>query len=142
MPPIEVVIQVQGNIINARAVEVGNAKGSTGLHDIDEFVQSQLVLALQLVLASICTTSISPPGKGGKPFGADDLDCTSEWLEGANKVYIPFPACGDHSCYDSDQSYQMPKAADSTNQSLDPVQPSSAPLYKRALESKKRSLLW
>lgn len=66
-------------------------------------------------------------------------DCSSGWLEGPNKVYIPFLACGDLSGYDSDRSYPLPKVADGTYQSLDPVQPPIAPPYKRALELKKAS---
>lgn len=64
-------------------------------------------------------------------------DCSSGWLEGPNKVYIPFLACGDLSGYDSDRSYPLPKVAEGTYQSLDPVQPPIAPPYKRALEMKK-----
>ncbi|KAB1224312.1 putative tRNA (cytidine(32)/guanosine(34)-2'-O)-methyltransferase [Morella rubra] len=77
--------------------------------------------------------------KVGSPSGGDDLDCSSGWLEGPNKVYIPFLACGDLSGYDSDRSYPLPKAADGTYKSLDPVQPPIAPPYKRALELKKAS---
>lgn len=66
-------------------------------------------------------------------------DCSSGGLEGPNKVYIPFLACGDLSGYDSDRSYPLPKSADGTYQCLDPVQPPIAPPYKRALEMKKAS---
>jgi len=66
-------------------------------------------------------------------------DCCSGWLEGPNKVYIPFLACGDLSGYDSDRSYPLPKVDGGTYQSLDPVQPPIAPPYKRALELKKAS---
>ena len=45
----------------------------------------------------------------------------------------PFIACGDLSAFDSDATYQLPK--DSV--SLDPVQPPTAPPYKRALEMRK-----
>ncbi|WJX17503.1 tRNA (cytidine(32)/guanosine(34)-2'-O)-methyltransferase [Trifolium repens] len=63
----------------------------------------------------------------------------SGWLEGPNKVYIPFLACGDLTGYDSDRSYPLPKVDGGTYQSLDPVQPPIAPPYKRALELKKAS---
>lgn len=67
-------------------------------------------------------------------------DCSSGWLEGSNKVYIPFLACGDLNGYDSDRSYPLSKEADGTiKKSLDPVQPPIAPPYKRALEMKKAS---
>ncbi|KAJ9541961.1 hypothetical protein OSB04_028467 [Centaurea solstitialis] len=77
--------------------------------------------------------------KVGSPSGTDDLDCSSGWLEGANKVYIPFMAYGDLSGYDSDRSYPLPKSTDGSYKSLDPVQPPIDPPYKRALEMKKAS---
>ncbi|CAL0324727.1 unnamed protein product [Lupinus luteus] len=75
----------------------------------------------------------------GNPSGVEDTDWCSGWLEGPNKVYIPFLACGDLSGYDSDCSYPLPKVAGGTYQSLDPVQLPIAPPYKRALELKKAS---
>jgi len=45
----------------------------------------------------------------------------------------PFIACGDLSAFDSDASYQLPEG----HVSLDPVQPPTAPPYKRALEMRK-----
>jgi tRNA (cytidine32/guanosine34-2'-O)-methyltransferase len=42
----------------------------------------------------------------------------------------PFVACGDLSAFDSDASYQLPK----DHVSLNPVQPPTAPPYKRAIE--------
>ncbi|OIW24438.1 FtsJ-domain-containing protein [Coniochaeta ligniaria NRRL 30616] len=45
----------------------------------------------------------------------------------------PFIACGDLSAFDSDASYQLP----ANHVSLDPVQPPTAPPYKRALEIRK-----
>ncbi|XWS67207.1 hypothetical protein CRYUN_Cryun05aG0268000 [Craigia yunnanensis] len=183
MAPIEGVIQVQSDITNARTAEVvfrhfdgckadlvvcDGAPDVTGLHDMDEFVQSQLILALNLFFPvvtfakpkssrnssieafAVCENYSSPEGfnpkdlhrlleKVGSPSGGDDLDCSSGWLEGLNKVYIPFLACGDLSGYDSDRSYPLSKVADGTYQSLDPVQPPIAPPYKRALEMKKGS---
>ncbi|KAL0336777.1 UNVERIFIED_CONTAM: putative tRNA (cytidine(32)/guanosine(34)-2'-O)-methyltransferase [Sesamum calycinum] len=205
MAPIEGVIQVQGDITNARTAETvirhfdggkadlvvcDGAPDVTGLHDMDEFVQSQLILAgynlrdlviglnlyyslvfrniLKLfftevtfakpkssrnssIEAFVVCENYSPPEgfnqkdlhclleKIGSPSGADDLDCSSGWLEGPNKVYIPFLACGDLNGYDSDRSYPLPKSTDGSYQSLDPVQPPIAPPYKRALEMKKAS---
>ncbi|KAK8614715.1 hypothetical protein V6N13_068510 [Hibiscus sabdariffa] len=257
MAPIEGVIQVQGDITNARTAEVvirhfdgckadlvvcDGAPDVTGLHDMDEFVQSQLILAVSYIIPLMLTciyngklSSVnnsgcvmcldmnydndslynligksSGPGRNsvpyenleipcfdhesdpewndflklffpvvtfakpkssrnssieafavcenysppegfnpkdlyrllemvGSPSGVDDLDCSNGWLEGPNKVYIPFLACGDLSGYDSDRSYPLPKVADGTYQSLDPVQPPIAPPYKRALEMKKAS---
>lgn len=214
MAPIEGVIQVQGDITNAKTAEVvirhfdgckadlvvcDGAPDVTGLHDMDEFVQSQLILAgltivthilkeggkfiakifrgkdtsllycqLKLFFTevtfakpkssrnssieafAVCENYSPPEGfnekdlyrlleQVGSPSGAEDLDCSSGWLEGRNKVYIPFLACGDLSGYDSDRSYPLPKSADGTYQCLDPVQPPIAPPYKRALEMKKAS---
>lgn len=45
----------------------------------------------------------------------------------------PFIACGDLSAFDSDASYHLPD----DHVSLDPVQPPTAPPYKRALEMRK-----
>ncbi|KAI1387306.1 FtsJ-domain-containing protein [Hypoxylon trugodes] len=45
----------------------------------------------------------------------------------------PFIACGDLSAFDSDASYRLPP----DYVSLDPVQPPTAPPYKRALEMRK-----
>ncbi|KXJ88545.1 FtsJ-like methyltransferase-domain-containing protein [Microdochium bolleyi] len=45
----------------------------------------------------------------------------------------PFIACGDLSAFDSDASYRLPP----DHVSLDPVQPPTAPPYKRALEMRK-----
>ncbi|KAI0009348.1 FtsJ-domain-containing protein [Xylariaceae sp. FL0662B] len=45
----------------------------------------------------------------------------------------PFVACGDLSAFDSDASYRLPPG----HISLDPVQPPTAPPYKRALELRK-----
>ncbi|KAG6435756.1 hypothetical protein SASPL_100631 [Salvia splendens] len=221
MAPIEGVIQVQGDITNARTAETTCFYSTihisryydyhpsinlfplhisvTGLHDMDEFVQSQLILAALTIVthilkrggkfiakvfrgkdtsllycqlklfftevtfakpkssrnssieAFVVCENYSPPDgfnhkdlhllleKIGSPSGADDLDCSSGWLEGPNKVYIPFLACGDLNGFDSDRSYPLPKRADGSYQSLDPVQPPIAPPYKRALEMKKAS---
>lgn len=49
------------------------------------------------------------------------------------KWIAPFIACGDLSAFDSDASYRLPP----DHVSLDPVQPPTAPPYKRALEMRK-----
>lgn len=215
MAPIEGVIQVQGDITNARTADVvirhfdgckadlvvcDGAPDVTGLHDMDEFVQSQLILAALAIVThvlkvggkfvakifrgkdtsllycqlklffsqvtfakpkssrnssieafAVCENYSPPEGfkeedlyhlleKVGTPSGAGDLDCRSGWLEGPNKVYIPFLACGDLSGYDSDRSYPLPSSTDGGSyRSLDPVQPPIAPPYKTALQMKKTS---
>lgn len=55
-------------------------------------------------------------------FESDD-ELNSRWI-------APFVACGDLSAWDADATYHLPK----DRVSLDPVQPPTAPPYKRALE--------
>ena len=50
-----------------------------------------------------------------------------------NRWIAPFLACGDLSAFDSDASYRLPE----DYVSLDPVQPPTAPPYKRAIELRK-----
>ena len=60
-------------------------------------------------------------------FGSDDEE------EDDNRWIAPFLACGDLSAWDADATYHLPK----DHVSLDPVQPPTAPPYKRALEMRK-----
>ncbi|KAH5401326.1 tRNA methyltransferase [Parastagonospora nodorum] len=53
--------------------------------------------------------------------------------EGGKRWIAPFLACGDLSAYDSDATYHLPK----DRVSLDPIQPPTAPPYRRALEMRK-----
>ncbi len=53
--------------------------------------------------------------------------------EGGERWIAPFLACGDLSAFDSDATYRLPK----DRVSLDPIQPPTAPPYKRALEMRK-----
>ncbi|TVY23308.1 putative tRNA (cytidine(32)/guanosine(34)-2'-O)-methyltransferase [Lachnellula hyalina] len=53
------------------------------------------------------------------------------WKDG--RWIAPFLACGDLSGFDADASYHLPK----DRITLDPVQPPTAPPYKRALEMRK-----
>ncbi|KAF6169255.1 hypothetical protein GIB67_013685 [Kingdonia uniflora] len=124
MAPIKGVIQVQGDITNTRTTEMvikhfngckadlvvcNGALDVTGLHDMDEFIHGWLEGP---------TEGFNPKDlhhlleKVGTPSGADDLDCSSGWLEGPNKVYIPFMACEDLSGYDSGRSYPLPTVAE------------------------------
>ncbi|XPS73130.1 tRNA (cytidine(32)/guanosine(34)-2'-O)-methyltransferase [Ascochyta lentis] len=64
-------------------------------------------------------------------FGTEDEESGEE--EGGQRWIAPFLACGDLSAYDSDATYKLPK----DRVSLDPVQPPTAPPYKRALEMRK-----
>ncbi|KAL3421843.1 FtsJ-like methyltransferase [Phlyctema vagabunda] len=51
----------------------------------------------------------------------------------AGRWIAPFLACGDLSAFDADASYHLPK----DRITLDPIQPPTAPPYKRALEMRK-----
>ena len=59
-------------------------------------------------------------------FQSDDED-DLRWI-------APFVACGDLSAWDSDATYHLPK----DRVSLDPVQPPTAPPYKRAIEMRRQ----
>ena len=59
-------------------------------------------------------------------FESDEED-DGRWI-------APFVACGDLSSWDSDATYHLPK----DHVSLDPVQPPTAPPYKRALELRRQ----
>lgn len=65
-------------------------------------------------------------------FGSESED-EHDIEEGGQRWIAPFLACGDLAAYDSDATYQLPK----NRVSLDPVQPPTAPPYKRALEMRK-----
>ncbi|KAJ4308413.1 tRNA (uridine-2'-O-)-methyltransferase trm7 [Neodidymelliopsis sp. IMI 364377] len=67
-------------------------------------------------------------------FGTEDED-EDDMEEGGQRWIAPFLACGDLSAYDSDATYKLPK----DRVSLDPVQPPTAPPYKRALEMRKKA---
>lgn len=54
--------------------------------------------------------------------------------EEANRWIAPFLACGDLSAFDADASHKLPEG----HVSLDPVQPPTAPPYRRALEERKK----
>ncbi|OIV89256.1 hypothetical protein TanjilG_24191 [Lupinus angustifolius] len=158
MAPIEGVIQVQGDITNARTAEVvirhfdgckADLVVCDGAPDVT-FAKPKSSRNSSIEAFAVCEIYSPPEGfsikdlyrlleKVGSPSGVEDTDCCSGWLEGPNKVYIPFLACGDLNGYDSDRSYPLPKVARGTYQSLDPVQPPIAPPYKRALELKKAS---
>ncbi|KAH6617972.1 FtsJ-like methyltransferase-domain-containing protein [Chaetomium sp. MPI-SDFR-AT-0129] len=56
-------------------------------------------------------------------LSTDPRDKNTRWI-------APFVACGDLSAFDSDASYKLPD----DHVSLDPVQPPTAPPYKRAIE--------
>ncbi|KAI4272382.1 MAG: hypothetical protein L6R38_006627 [Xanthoria sp. 2 TBL-2021] len=70
--------------------------------------------------------TVRPDGITILEFEEDEMD-DKRWI-------APFVACGDLSAWDSDATYHLPK----DRVSLDPVQPPTAPPYKRALEMRKQ----
>ncbi|KAF2105740.1 FtsJ-like methyltransferase-domain-containing protein [Lophiotrema nucula] len=82
----------------------------------------------------------TPASRRVRDDGAVEIDLGSETEEEGSDVedqgsrwIAPFLACGDLSAYDSDATYHLPN----DRVSLDPVQPPTAPPYKRALEMRK-----
>jgi tRNA (cytidine32/guanosine34-2'-O)-methyltransferase len=75
--------------------------------------------------------SVRADGAVELDLGTEDEESDGE--EAGQRWIAPFLACGDLSSYDSDATYKLPK----DRVSLDPVQPPTAPPYKRALEMRK-----
>lgn len=63
----------------------------------------------------------------GSDDEANDAQAGHRWI-------APFLACGDLSAFDADASHKLPAG----HVSLDPVQPPTAPPYKRALEERRK----
>jgi tRNA (cytidine32/guanosine34-2'-O)-methyltransferase len=78
------------------------------------------------------TRKIREDGAIELDLGSEEEDENVVEEEGARWI-APFLACGDLSAYDSDATYNLPN----DRVSLDPVQPPTAPPYKRALEMRK-----
>ncbi|CAD6582974.1 MAG: hypothetical protein ASARMPREDX12_001137 [Alectoria sarmentosa] len=66
--------------------------------------------------------------------GVNVLEFESDDEEDENRWIAPFVACGDLSAWDADATYHLPK----DRVSLDPVQPPTAPPYKKALELRRQ----
>jgi tRNA (cytidine32/guanosine34-2'-O)-methyltransferase len=77
------------------------------------------------------TIEVSPIVYCGDRIEEFDMDDESNKVQG--RWIAPFLACGDLSAFDADASYHLPK----DRVTLDPVQPPTAPPYKRALEVRK-----
>ncbi|THW60057.1 FtsJ-domain-containing protein [Aureobasidium pullulans] len=75
------------------------------------------------------------PSRTLRPDGITELELGSEDEEDSKDIrwIAPFLACGDLSAYDADASYHLPK----DHVVLDPVQPPTAPPYRKALEMRK-----
>lgn len=70
-----------------------------------------------------------------RPDGVVEVDINDETEPEDKEIrwIAPFIACGDLSGFDSDASYQLPD----DHVTLDPVQPPTAPPYKRAIEMRR-----
>ncbi|PGH27794.1 hypothetical protein AJ80_00582 [Polytolypa hystricis UAMH7299] len=75
-------------------------------------------------------SSSSPSSSSNQPIG---IQTTSTSTMPNSRWIPPFIACGDLSAWDADASYELPP----DYVSLDPVQPPTAPPYKKALERRR-----
>lgn len=66
-------------------------------------------------------------------LGSDSGDDQTDGREDLRWI-APFLACGDLSAFDADASHKLPKG----HVSLDPVQPPTAPPYRKALEERRK----
>ncbi|KUI52953.1 hypothetical protein VP1G_00400 [Cytospora mali] len=73
--------------------------------------------------------------KEARPDGVVEVEFEDETEPEEQDVHwiAPFIACGDLSAFDSDASYRLPD----DHVTLDPVQPPTAPPYKRAIEMRR-----
>ncbi|OMH81111.1 putative tRNA (cytidine(32)/guanosine(34)-2'-O)-methyltransferase 1 [Zancudomyces culisetae] len=115
MAPINGVIQIQGDITKQSTVEqiLGHFNGEraelvvsdgapdvTGLHDLDEYIQAQLILADYTPPQGYTPNLFNP--MMGIPISFDPST-----MHGDNKALIPFVACGDLSGFDPETIYPL-----------------------------------
>jgi tRNA (cytidine32/guanosine34-2'-O)-methyltransferase len=79
------------------------------------------------------TATVNQPPARTRDDGVVEVDLDDERRKSQGRWIAPFLACGDLSSFDADASYHLPK----DRVTLDPVQPPTAPPYKRALEMRK-----
>ncbi len=79
------------------------------------------------------STTITQPLARMREDGVVEVDLGDEKRRREGRWIAPFLACGDLAAFDADASYHLPK----DRVVLDPVQPPTAPPYKRALEMRK-----
>ncbi|XP_078805317.1 tRNA (cytidine(32)/guanosine(34)-2'-O)-methyltransferase isoform X6 [Oryzias latipes] len=180
MAPLPGVTQIQGDITKvstaqeiirhfegqaADLVVCDGAPDVTGLHDVDEYIQAQLLLA-----ALNITTHVLKPGGTfvAKIFRGKDvtllysqlkiffsrvtcakprssrnssIDVDFNQLDGSNRFIVPFLACGDLSAFDSDRTYPLQLDADTEYHYTPPPQPPICPSYQQACHLRKNNLL-
>jgi tRNA (cytidine32/guanosine34-2'-O)-methyltransferase len=90
-------------------------------------------LVLQDGISGAWTSTINSPSERTRADGVVEYEIPDELSKSQGKWIAPFLACGDLSAFDADASYHLPK----DRVSLDPIQPPTAPPYKRALEMRK-----
>ncbi|KAK4453953.1 FtsJ-like methyltransferase-domain-containing protein [Podospora aff. communis PSN243] len=78
------------------------------------------------------STTAAKPQDGPDSDGIYDIEVEDLTTDPSKDIrwIAPFVACGDLSAFDSDASYKLPD----DHVSLDPIQPPTAPPYKRAIE--------
>ncbi|KAK7959802.1 tRNA (cytosine(34)-C(5))-methyltransferase [Apiospora aurea] len=108
------------------------------LSDMMEEKRNALPIRAQTILQNPETGAWDCSPEYPRSTNADGVtEVEFEDLRGPEKDDVrwiaPFIACGDLSAFDSDASYRLPPG----HVSLDPVQPPTAPPYKRALEMRK-----
>lgn len=89
-------------------------------------------------LAPNTGSGVLQPSRALREDGVTELDLGSAARSGDEQANIrwiaPFLACGDLSAFDADASHKLPEG----HVSLSPVQPPTAPPYRRALEERKK----
>lgn len=102
--------------------------------------QSQLPIIADALMQDNHSATWSSPVRSASTADANGVVEVEVYDEEADKEeprdvkwIAPFIACGDLSAFDSDASYSLPE----NHVSLDPVQPPTAPPYKRAIELRK-----
>jgi tRNA (cytidine32/guanosine34-2'-O)-methyltransferase len=76
---------------------------------------------------------VTRPSVRTRDDGVEEVDLDDEKKRREGRWIAPFLACGDLGSFDADASYHLPK----DRVVLDPIQPPTAPPYKRALEMRK-----
>jgi len=62
-------------------------------------------------------------------------------LQGSNRLYTPFMACGDLNSYDSDMTYPLQLEGAKEYKQLPPTQSPIKPPYQTACDMRKKNLL-
>ncbi|XP_055011237.1 putative tRNA (cytidine(32)/guanosine(34)-2'-O)-methyltransferase isoform X2 [Boleophthalmus pectinirostris] len=180
MAPLPGVTQIQGDITKISTAEeiirhfegqpadivvCDGAPDVTGLHDVDEYIQAQLLLAALNITTHVLKrggTFVAKIFRGkdvtllysqlkiffsgvtcAKPRSSrnSSIDVDFNQLEGPNRVIVPFLACGDLSAYDSDRTYPLQLDDSKEYQYTPPTQPPIQPPYQQACHLRKNNLL-